>query len=313
MSANTPPGGRDAQLVLFKSLSAILAILLLAGAGFYFYRQHQGQPVSILVNGQPVATVESAADADALIARVTLEKAGSAGAAAKPQRRESVQLVRVTNPSVALDSDDTALQKLSAAIHVTVAAYLITVDGKPMVALPTKEAAQAALDALRKHYSDMPPPDAVLGEPTFREDVEISHKRIPAGLLKEDADSAVAVLDTPPPAKTYTVELHDTGWSIARKFHMNFTDFLDSNSGFDINKLHPGDTVNVSKTTPPVTVIVVKESSKQQPIRKDAPADAAGLRQETIDTTYVNGTAVGPGNATSIVTLRRAKPQRFVD
>jgi hypothetical protein len=106
--------------------------------------------------------------------------------------------------------------------------------------------------------------------------------------------------------------MHDTGWSISRKFHMDFTEFLRANSGRDVNKLHPGDTVYVSKTTPPLTAIVVKQSEQNEAIRPGVPADEAGLRKITVETTYINGDPEGPGTATNVETLRRAKPSRSI-
>ena len=211
-----------------------------------------------------------------------------------------------------LDSDDTALSKLLPLIHVSVVADVIVVDKQQLVGLPSDDAAKAALDAVKKHYEEMPPNDPVVGKSTFREKVEIVRTRTSASHVKSTPREAATVLMTAPPAKVYTVEMHETGWSIARKFHLNFTTFLEANSDRDINKLHPGDDVNVSKTTPPLTVLVNKQSSKDEPIRKGETGDGAGLRRLTLRTTYVNGVAKDVGEPIDMETVRRATPSHSI-
>lgn len=320
MSQSNPPLGRDAsaaQLKLFKTLSAILAILLLAGAGFYVYKQRQIQPVKIIVDGIGVTTVENAAAANALLERVTKQQTGAAfgTGSSKPLRKETIQIERIPDgQAITLDSDDTAYSKLLPLIHVSVVAYVIEVDKQPFVGLATESAAKDALDAVRKHYEDMPPHDPVVGKSTFREKVTIERKRIPAALVRQTPEDAATVLLTAPPGKVYTVEMHDTGWSIARKFHLNFTTFLEANNDRDINKLHPGDEVKVSKTTPPLTVIVTKESSRTEAIRKGVADEDSGLRRITLQTTYINGAAAAGGAMpTAMETVRRAKPSRSIE
>lgn len=312
-SASRGPRDPAGQLRFFQILAGLLALALVCVAGYFFYRQHQIQPVEILVAGHSAATVENLPEARALLRTVMDQAAGPAYAqAGDPRFKETVQLVRVP-ASTPLDSDDTAKDKLASVLQVTVEADVIKINGKPFVALPDKDTAQATLDTVRKHYSDMPPNDPLVGKPSFQENVEIERERVKSTLTKQSPDQAAPLLWTPPPAKTYTVQPHETGWSIARKFHMAFGDFLRANSGRDINHLAPGDTVAVSQTYPALTVIVKKQSEKEEPIIPGAPASSAGLRQITVVTTYINGTAEGPGQAIDIYTLQRARPRATID
>jgi LysM repeat protein len=308
-----PQGNPQAQLRFFQALAALLAVLLIGGAAYFFYRTRQVQPVAITVNGRQITTVENAAEARLLLRTVRNDAAGSAFmAAGEPLYKEIAQIQRVPDTS-SLDTDDTARTKLSSALHVTVVADVILINHKPLVALPDKDAAQATLDAVRKHYADMPPNDPLVDKPSFQEKVEIERERVPTALAKPSADEAAPLLWTSPPAKTYTVQPHDTGWSISRKFHMEFADFLRANSGHDVNRLAPGDTVNVSKTYPPLTVVVRKQTEKEEPIIQGAAESAAGLRRVTMIKTYINGVETGSGDATNIYTIRRAQPRRFLD
>ncbi|HEX5322825.1 MAG TPA: LysM domain-containing protein [Capsulimonadaceae bacterium] len=311
--ASGQSGNSQAQLRFFQILAVLLAVLLAGGAAYVFYRQRQIQPVAILVNGKTITTVENATEAKQILRSVLDDSAGPAFIAqGQPHYKEAAQLQRVSDASQ-LDTDDSAKAKLSAALHVTVIGDVIVIDHKPIVALPDKDTAQAALDAVRKHYSDMPPNDPIVDKPSFREKVEIVRQRVSASITKSTADEAAPLLWTSPPARTYTVQFHDTGWSISRKFHMQFADFLRANSGRDINHLAPGDTVSVSQTYPPLTVIVKKQTDKEEPIIKGASEDSAGLRRITLITTYINGVEAGPGEAVNIYTIRRAQPRRYLD
>lgn len=313
------PAGADVsrnavgQLRFFQALAGLLALLLVAGGAYFFYRQRQVRPVQILVSGRPVTTVENLADARSLLQSVRATEAGQGFVQSDdPRFKQTVELERVSDASP-IDTDDTARTKLSSALTVTVAADVILISGKPFVALPDQESAQATLDSVRSHYANMPPNDPVVDRPTFREKVEIVRERVPVSLTKPSAQDAAPLLWTPPPARTYTVQPHETGWSIARKFNMQFADFIRANAGRDINHLAPGDTVAVSQTYPPLTVIVKKRSEKDEAIVPGAAAENAGLRQITLVTTYVNGAPEGPGEATNIYTIRRARPRSVLD
>jgi LysM repeat protein len=305
-SSSAPPAPSVAQLRLYQTLTVLFAIALLGGVGYYFYRQRSIQPVSVLVNGNPVTTVQNIGAANGLIAQVLAAKAGTAYASAgKPEFKQTLTLKRVPD-AVALDTPDAASQKLTAATQVTVLADVIFIGKKPFVALPDRDTAQATLDAVRDHYVKMPPLVPADERPTFLETVQIERERVPTTLTKASAQDAAPPLWTPPPAKTYQVKRGETGWSVARKFHLVFADFLRANSGANINRLAPGDSVNVSRSFPPLTVIVKKSISKSEPIVPGMAASAAGLRRVTLEATYVNGELQGNPTTTDFQTLQPA-------
>src|SRR5579883_2111401 len=219
-------GNAQAQLRIFQALAALLAVILVGGAAYFFYRQRQIQAVSIVVNGRSITTVDNATEAKDLLHQVRENAAGPAFTlSGQPLFKEEAELRRVSD-TASLDTDDTARTKLAGALHVTVVADVILIGNKPFVALPDKDSAQATLDAVRRHYEEMPPNDPVVDKPTFQEKVEIDRRRVPVALTKPSADEAAPLLWTAPPAQTYVVQPHETGWAIARKFHMQFADFL---------------------------------------------------------------------------------------
>ena len=302
------------QLRLFQTLSILLTALLAVGAAVYVYKQTQILPVKIVVDGRDAAnTVDYRTASDAL-ARIRSQAAAGFPAGADPEFVEKVQIVRYPPNwrNLQISFSDNAIQSLAPILHVTVNAATIVVDKVPVVGLPTQAQAQDALDLLRKHYEDMPPNDAMEGDPKFLEDVRIAMHRIPARLARATAAQALEVLITAPPGKTYVVKSGDTGWKIARRFHMRFDKFIASNANINIDKLSIGDRVNVSISTPPIAVEVRKRSQRQEAIRKGAGADSAGERSLTAVTTYVNGVVRGEPETLNVTTVKRAKALRSV-
>ncbi len=312
VSPSPSPDPVSAQLRFFKSLSIALAFVLICGGAYVVYKQRSGQPVNILVNGRPVATVASPAIAAQVIQHIATAKLGDAYAKNRAQIAETVQVERAPSDAP-FDVQDVAASKLASVAHINVLADAIEIDGKPIIALPDKDTAQSALDQVRDHYASLPPNDPVIDKPTFREKVTIVRERVPASICKASASDAATFLLTAPPAKGYTVQFHDTGWRIAHKFHLTFSEFIRANSGRDLDHMAPGDVVNISQSYPPLTVIVRKSTSETESIIQGESGDQAGKRQVTSIVTYMNGVRTGEAEPVSVYTVQRAKPQESLE
>jgi LysM repeat protein len=302
------------QLKLFKALSALLAVVLLGGVGYYFYRQHQLQPVAIMVDGKQVAIAGSSAVATKIMNDYRHSRAGEAfEQTGKPLFVEQVQIVRLPDSQTnEVDTDETVQSKLTSALHVTVLASAIILKKTVLVGLPSQELAEKTLESVKQHYVDLPPNDPLTQEPEFRETPHVLRRRLPANEVRGTVSEAVDFLVTPPPAKTYTVKHGDTGGAIARRFHLSLAEFFASNAGHDMNKLSIGDVVNVTLTTPPLTVIVQKRADREEAIRKYGNADSAGRRRVTVVTTYWNGQVHGAPDTLNMTTIQRAKPSASI-
>jgi hypothetical protein len=169
-----PPTVQNSQLRFFQTTTAVLAILLLIGLAYYYYRQHMVLPVTVVVNNKPIATADGISAATLLVKSVHTQEAGQAYMDKDhPRFTEDVVFQRAP-ADTPIDSTDEAARKLGAATHTVVDADVILVNKKPIVGLPDPQAAQAAVDELREHYSSMPPVDAQLVEkPSFVQTVTI--------------------------------------------------------------------------------------------------------------------------------------------
>ena len=296
MSTQTPPTPAAApsvdalgrQLRLLKGLVGLLALALMGGAGFYLYQRHLGQPVTILIGGKPITTIRNAATANQLLAEAEREKVGAAFAGRTPILLHLPQFRRAP-ADVPVDADAVAQQKLTHALSLRVHAAVIAVNGRPTIGLPDADAAQKTLDLVKDHFAQRPPPEQLVGEPQILERVTVVSKVIDTARARATPEAAAPYFWTPPPAKTYTVQRGDTGFRIAARNHLSFADFLTANPSHDLNKLKPGDTVNVQRMPMLLTVRVRKQFTKEEPVVAHAPADEAGLQRVTYLVTYLNG------------------------
>ena len=275
------------QLRLFKWLAALLAATLIIGGGVFFFMRRLGQPVTIFVNDKPVATVRNAAAANALIAAAEQSKVGAAYAGQEPVRMQKVRLVRA-DAAAPQDPDSIAKTKLAQHLTLRVHAFLILVKGRPSIALPTSEDATKTLQLVKDHWADAPP-QAEIAEEKIVEPVEITKRAVDTQRTRQTPEQAASYFWTPPPTKTYIVKRGDLGSGIAHRAHISLADLITANPNKDIDRLTPGETLNVQKMPLLLTVRVRKKLTATEKVYPNAPAAVAGRQTVTYLVTYLNG------------------------
>ena len=293
------------QLRVFKVLAACLAAVLVIGGAALLYVRHLGQPVTILINGNPVGTVRNAAAANALISDAEKAKIGPAFAAEEPIRMQKVSLIRAA-ANVPQDPDDAVQTKLERLLTLRVPAFVILVNKQPSLAFPTPDAATQALRLVQNHWAQMPPSAPVVGQAQITQAVTIEKRIVDTKLLRADPAKAASYYWTPPPSRTYAVKRGDLGSRIAARFHISLTDLIRANPNINLNRLKPGDTLHVQKMPLLLTVRVQKTLVTTEKVRPGTPAYAAGSQRVTYLVTYLNGQEVSR-EAQSVVILQKPK------
>ena len=297
------------QLRVFKLLAACLAAALALGGAAFLYLRHQGQPVMILIDGKPVATVRNAAAANALITAAEKAKVGAAFAQEEPIRMQKVSLLRAPS-NASQDPDDSVQAKLERRLTLRVPAFLILVDKRPSLAFPTPDAATQTLRLVQAHWAQMPPAAPVVGQPQITQSVSIEKRTVDTKLLRSDPAQAASYYWTPPSSKTYTVRDGDLGSRIAARSHISLTDLIRANPNVNVNRLKPGDTLNVQKMPLLLTVRVRKTLVNTEKVHPGVAASVAGVQRVTYQVTYLNGEEVSR-EAQSIVIVQ--KPQTAME
>lgn len=276
------------QLRLFKILALVLLLALLVGGGAFLYLRHLGQPVVVLLDGKSVTSVRNAAAANRVLAEAELAKVGGAFPESSIVRLEKVKM-QVIPANTPLDPEGIAKTKLMKALRLNVRAYAILVDGHVSLGLPSDTIAADTLHRVKEHFAQMPPDAEIIGEPTFTQRVTIKPRAVSAARTRPTADAAAPYFWTAPPSRTYIVRRGDTGLVIARRNHISLTDFIIANTGRNINRLTPGDTVNVQKMPLLLSVQVQKKFTRDVKVLANVPASEAGLQRVTYVVTFVNG------------------------
>ena len=294
MSTQTTPPRTPApetlarQLHRFKLLAAFLAAALVVGGGVFLFLRHMGQAVTILVGDKPIGTVRNVATANALIAAAEQAKVGAAYAEEEPVRMQKVHFVRA-EANAPQDPDAVVKAKLAQSLTLHVRAFVILVKGRPSVALPTAEAATQTLRLVKDHWAQAPPEAPSAGQPEILESVEIARRAVDTRRTRQTPEEAAPYFWTPPPTKSYTVHRGDLGSRVAYRSHISLADLITANPNKNINRLKPGDTLNVQKMPLLLTVRVRKTLVTTEKVHPGAPASQAGSQRVTYLVTYING------------------------
>lgn len=282
------PDAMSRQLRLFQGLAALLAAALVLGLGAFFYIRHMGQPVTIMVGGKSAGTVANRSAANVLITAAEQAKIGTAYAGDEPKRMQKIVLVPAL-PNSPLEPDTVVRGKLMQLLTLHVHAFVILVNGHPSVALPTPEDATATLNLVKSHWAQMPPQAEVVGAPEIVERVDIEKRAVDTRLTRADPAAAAAYFWTAPASKTYTVRRGDLGSRIAYRSHLSYADLITANPHKDLNRLQPGDKLNVQKMPLLLTVRVRKKWATLEKVNPNAPAAQAGQQRVTYIVTFLNG------------------------
>ncbi len=293
MSTHTPPRTPAPetlarQLRLFKLLAALLAAALAVGGGVFLFLRHLGQPVTILVGNKPIATVRSVAAANELIAAAEQSKIGAAFAGEEPVRMQRVRLLHA-EAGAPQDPDAVVKAKLTQSLTLHIRAYVILVKGRPSIALPTPEAATETLRLVKDHWAQAPPPAQIVGQPQIVESVDIEKRAVDTRLTRQTPEEAAPYFWTPPATKPYTIRPGDLGSRIAYRSHISLADLITANPNKNINRLKPGDTLNVQKMPLLLTVRVRKTLETTEQVHPGVPAAQAGSQRVIYLVTYLNG------------------------
>ena len=301
------PSTLEKQVKFFKGVTLFLFIVLFGMAGTFLYLRRMNRPVQIIVDGKTVATAKNYQAATTLLADAEKTAVGDAYPADAFVRLQNVQFVR-TSGDAAIDSDDSIRNTLANNLKLKVRAYVIQVDGLTTIGLPTSLAATQTLALVKAHYASMPPSGPLVGQPTIRQRIVIDRASIVAKNAKRTAEEAAEYFWALPPVRTYVVLPGDRGYKIAVSHHVPFADFLAANAGRDMNRLQPGDIVNLSRSHPLLAVDVKKQTTSTEPIIAGDNEDSGGKRRVVYAITYTNGQET-KREILSMVTLSRPRPR----
>lgn len=244
------------RLVYWLLILALTSVLLL--------QWRAKLPVAIFVNGEPVAWLATSRLAKEALRMVTQQLQHQYGEGT--EFAESVVTGNLPLPAhERLVSPAEAARRLLQRVHPARRAWLIVVNGKPVIALTTQQDAEQTLESVKAALtpSDLP----LVRPPRFKERVAIRQGRItPDRVLADPQQAAQRLIHGLQPPRYHVVRSGEVALRIARRYGITLADLQRLNPYRNLDRLQVGDRLLVSVGKPLLTVVSIHQLVTQEPI-----------------------------------------------
>lgn len=259
----------------------------------------------ILVDGKPVVCVPTASDARDILTQI---KSRTGCNPSEISFKQDVRVERAPGNTFSV-SRHKAYRTVLRVVSPVVPKWAIIVDGKPAVAVPTREIAGEVLEAAKRKFGSLA--HNLAEEPQFKESVTVDIAAVDPAIVRKTADEAVKFLfsESAPVTRDaiYIVQKGDVAGAIAARCNVKLADLAAMNADMNLNHLQIGDRLRVKTTAarPKLTVVVrnmvERTESAPPPVQQVSSATlyegqscvlsagSSGLRKVRVETIYENG------------------------
>jgi LysM repeat protein len=296
-------------LGLYKWIIPLVTGIVVGAIGWFGILHLCKTPYTILVDGKPVATVESFAAAKTVLKEARTRRIGNK---APGEVRFAVQVsLKKAKRDVSIVDIPEAVRAVETAAPVEVEGYAIVVDDEPILALQSEKQAQESLRLLKDYYSSKLPEIHV--KPSFKEQVYIEKRFVdPAKLCTSPGEALDLMISETTKPVYYTIKAGDRAVKIAAEYGISLNELKAINPKVDLNRLVEGDRLMVRKGRKPITV--VHKARIVQTVTVTPPPTApyylrnkTGKRTVTTIVTYENGEPVSQEIISQVTTWNRSK------
>lgn len=238
---------------------------------------HYTLATTVSYQGEPLEALRSGAEARQVAARVenlTAEVLGDNFTLEEDLIHYSLGLVRRSD----LSDAETLERDLNEEIGLVTYGYTLCIDGEPVVATEHEGALEALLEQVKaEHVSS----DTV--SVNFAEDVRIEAGYVPTERIVNLGYIAELINSTKTGETTYTVVEGDTWGMIAAQNGMSNDELFALNPGYDVNHIHIGDVLVLSREVPYLTVKLMERQKYTEDVDYDVvyQDDASMYRGDT--------------------------------
>ncbi len=275
----------------------IPCLCLLTMTVLIFTASYFGVGLEVTLNGQSLGFVETRDEMEALIDEVEATAAEYLGTPYQLNADVSYSFGYIHRDSM-LDPDATRDLLLSVVNGVSTQ-YALTVDGELIGASDSKTALELLRQRLLKGGTDT-------SEDTkteFVQDVQIEERMVPNSAIRSIDEMEAALSGNVQDVVTYTVQDGDTVSAIAQQFSLSVSDIEALNPDLNINRIHIGDTLNISAAVPVLSVKQTQKVEYTEPVAYETvtqKTDELYTNQSRIIQKGVNGTAAVTANVVSV-------------
>jgi murein DD-endopeptidase MepM/ murein hydrolase activator NlpD len=157
-------------------------------------------------------------------------------------------------------------EKLSSTLEFSAKGYVVRVEGKDVVALRDRAAAETAIEEVRQAYLGKADKNGVrvkVEQVRILQQIEIVEARVPVNSLKEPEEAKQILLRGTDRIALYTVAKGDSLWSIARSRGMTVEQLRRANPQLVGDRLQIGQTLNLIVPEPYVNVVSVETVTQE--------------------------------------------------
>ncbi|MEG1999982.1 MAG: M23 family metallopeptidase [Evtepia sp.] len=240
---------------------------------------------SLRVNDEPFAYVQNETVLDLVTKQVEGQVSAILGTDYTLELQTSISPVLAKNELVSSSSQ--LADDLFSAIPSIAMAYVLTVDDVPVGAAPDRATLDSALNTRLAQFSD-----PTVTARSFQNDIRITKKYVPAVDANQSPTQLIAHLTaTAPQTISHIIAPGETLDSIALAYHMNYDQLLALNPNLNTTPWQIGQSLNVTKDVPCLSVATVEHISYTQVLE-------APVYEQTSDSLYIGERQIlQPGEA----------------
>lgn len=316
--------GLRLRLRIERSVALAVALVLI---GWWAYGHFTSSKSLIIVDGKPLVCVSSQQDATEILDKI---KSRTGCNPSEIEFRQAVSVARAPRDAHSV-SRHKAMRVMLRAISPVVPRWAIIAGGKPVVALPSREAAGDTLELAKLKFGKLAA--NLAEEPQFKENVTVDIAAVEPAIYRKTPEAAVKLLfaeSKPVTADSiYVVQNGDVASAIAYRHGTKLDELWAMNPGLNLNHLQIGDKIRVKVTgvpQPKLTVVVRDLRERVEtipaPIRRVSSArlytgksielspGRSGQRRVKAAVIYENGRKIGSEIVEEEI-LREPKPRRI--
>jgi uncharacterized protein YabE (DUF348 family) len=311
------------QLLIERIAFAAIALMLVISWTIGHFRDAKSL---ILVDGKPVVCVPTSRDANDILTSI---KSRTGCNPSEISFKQDVRVERAPGNAFAV-SRHKAFRTVLGVVSPVVPKWAIIVNGKPAVAVPSREVAGAVLESAKLRFGKQV--QNLAEEPQFKENVTVEIAAVDPAIYKKTAAEAVESLFSASSEvskdSVHVVQKGELAGAIASGCGLKLAELWAMNPGVNLNHLQIGDRLRVKTTSAQakLTVIVRDMSERTEavaaPVQKVSSASmfegktcllspgSAGQRKVTVESIYQNGHLTGSETVDERV-LRAPVPKRI--
>lgn len=252
------------QLLIERVLFGAVALIVLC---WWAHGYLADGKAFILVNGKPVVCLSSERDARHMLQQM---KKGTGCEPSEIEFKEDVIVARAPRDARPV-SRHRAMGAVRGLVSPIVPKWSIIVNGRPVVAVPSRTVAGEVLDLAKLKFGKLA--KNLCEEPQFKGKVTVDVAAVDPTIYRKTTEEALSYLFEPGRAETrdaaYVVKQGDLAGEIASRSGVKLADLWAMNTGVNLNHLHIGDRIRVRSSVAPqakLTVIVRDQCERIEPI-----------------------------------------------